>query len=101
MIILCTTAVIGSQSGINVADIIPTWLVTTLTTFGGMMAALGMGILLSFLLKKGWQFCLFLVGFMLVAYLGLNTMAVACFAIAAAVIYYTVLDAKSKAAEEV
>lgn len=101
MIILCTTAVIGSQSGINVAEIIPTWLVTTLTTFGGMMAALGMGILLSFLLKKGWQFCLFLIGFMLVAYLGLNTMAVACFAIAAAVIYYTVLDAKSKAAEEV
>lgn len=101
MVILCTTAVIGSQSGINVADMIPTWLVTVLTTFGGMMSALGMGILLSFLLKKSWHFCLFLIGFMLVAYLGLGTMAVACFAIAAAVIYYAVLDAKAKTEEEV
>lgn len=101
MVILCTTAVIGSQSGVNVAELIPAWLVTVLTTFGGMMSALGMGILLSFLLKKGWHFCLFLIGFMMVAYLGLGTMAVACFAIAAAVIYYAVLDAQAKTAEEV
>lgn len=101
MIILCTTAVIGSQSGVNVAELIPAWLVTVLTTFGGMMSALGMGILLSFLLKKGWHFCLFLIGFMMVAYLGLGTMAVACFAIAAAVIYYAVLEAQAKTAEEV
>lgn len=63
LIILLTTAVVGSQSGVNVAELIPGWLVTVLTTFGGMMAALGMGILLSFLMKKAVHFCIFLIGF--------------------------------------
>lgn len=91
--ILVTTAVVGSQTGFNIADLMPVWLITTLTTFGGMMAALGMGILLSFLMKKSWHFCLFLVGFMLITYFALSTMAVAILAICAAVIYYTAVVA--------
>ncbi len=94
MVILVTTAVVGSQSGINVAELIPGWLVTVLTTFGGMMDYLGMGILLSFLMKKATHFCIFLIGFMLVTYLGLNSMAVAVFAIVVAVIYYTIIASK-------
>jgi len=96
LVILLTTAVVGSQSGVNIAEFIPGWLVTCLTLFGGMMAALGMGILLSFLMKKAFHFFIFLIGFMLVTYLALNTMAVAIFAIAAAVIYYTILSAKER-----
>lgn len=99
--ILITTAVVGSQTGINIADMMPTWLIVTLTTFGGMMAALGMGILLSFLMKKGWHFCLFLVGFMLITYFALNTMAVAVLGICAAVIYYTAVNALDKKKEAV
>ncbi len=90
LIILLTTAVAGSQSGVNVADLVPGWLMQCLTIFGGMMAALGMGILLSFLWKKSVHFCVFLIGFMLVAYLGLNSMAVAVFAIIIAIIYYSI-----------
>ena len=97
LVILLTTAVAGSQSGLNVAELIPTWLVTILTTFGGMMAALGMGILLSFLMKKAWHFCVFLLGFVLVKYLGLSTMAVAVIAICVAVVYYEVLNSKKEA----
>jgi len=41
LIILLTTAVAGSQSGTNIAALIPSWLVTALGVFGGMMAALG------------------------------------------------------------
>jgi PTS system mannose-specific IIC component len=59
-----------------------------------MMAALGMGILLSFLMKKAWHFCLFLLGFVLVVYFGLNIMAVAIVATIAAVIYYTAIISK-------
>ncbi|MGM9972725.1 MAG: PTS sugar transporter subunit IIC [Clostridiaceae bacterium] len=99
LIILLTTAVAGSQSGINVADLIPNWIITTLGSFGGMMAALGMGILLSFLMKKSWHFCLFFIGFMMITYLGLNIMAVALFAIVTAVIYYTVLSNNEKSEE--
>ena len=91
LIILLTTAVAGSQSGTNIAALIPSWLVTALGVFGGMMAALGMGILLSFLMKKAWHFCLFLFGFILIVYFALNTMAVAVIATIAAVIYYTAI----------
>ena len=94
LVILITTAVVGAQSGVNIAELIPGWVTTCLTIFGGMMAALGMGILLSFLMKKAVHFCIFLIGFMLVTYLGLNAMAVAAFAIAAAIIYYAILSGK-------
>lgn len=96
LIILITTAVMGSQNGVNVAELIPGWLTTCLGIFGGMMAALGMGILLSFLMKKVVHFAIFLIGFMLAAYLNLNLMAIALFAICAAIIYYTVLASKKQ-----
>lgn len=99
IIILLTTAVAGSQNGINIAEIIPSWLTTALGIFGGMMAALGMGILLSFLMKKAWHFCLFLLGFVLVVYFSLNTMAVAVIATIAAVIYYTAITSKKTSGE--
>lgn len=95
VIILTTTAVMGSQNGVNVAELIPGWLITALGMFGGMMAALGMGILLSFLMKRAVHFCLFLFGFMLITYFGLNTMAVAVLGIIVAVVYYTYLTSKS------
>ena len=97
LVILLTTAVAGSQSGLNLAELIPGWLVTVLTTFGGMMAALGMGILLSFLMKKPWHFCVFLLGFVMVKYFGLSTMAIAVIAICAAVIYYEILNKQKEA----
>lgn len=96
LVILLTTAVAGSQSGLNVAELIPTWLVTILTSFGGMMAALGMGILLSFLMKQPWQFCVFLLGYVLVKYLSLSSMAVAVIAICVAIIYYQILNKKKE-----
>lgn len=100
LIILITTAVVGSQTGFNVAEIIPAWLTTILGAFGGMMAALGMGILLSFLMKKPVHFAIFIIGFMMIKYLGLSMMAVAIFAIAAAVIYYSIVSAKEEKEQE-
>lgn len=94
LIILLTTAVIGSQSGVNVAEMIPGWLVTVMTTFGGMMAALGMGILLSFLMKKAVHFCIFMVGFIMIVYFNLSSMAVAVIAIIVGVIYYSIIASK-------
>ena len=90
-----TTAVVGSQSGINVAEIIPAWFLITINTFGGMMAALGMGILLSFLIKEKWQWALVVFGFMRVGYLKLSMMACAMFAIIIAIVYY-VLNGKGE-----
>lgn len=86
-VILLTSMTAASAQG-DFASMVPGWLTTLLSTFGGMMAALGMGIILSFLLKKQWQICLFLIGFVLVTYFNLNSMAVAVVATLLAVIYY-------------
>ncbi len=79
------------------ATLIPGWVTTSLGVFGGMMAALGMGIILSFLLKKKVHFAIYLAGFVLVTYFQLNIMAVAVVAIITAVIYYTVVSNKEVA----
>ena len=74
-VILLTTMTAASAQA-DFASMIPGWLTTLLSTFGGMMAALGMGIIISFLLKKQWQICIFLLGFVLVTYFNLNTIGI-------------------------
>lgn len=92
-IIVLTSMTAASAQG-DFASLIPSWLSILLGVFGGMMASLGMGIILSFLLKKQYQFVIFLAGFILVTYFGLNTMAVAVIAIITAVLYYVVMTNK-------
>lgn len=82
------------------STLVPDYVVTCLTVFGGMMAALGMGILLSFLIKERWYFVIFLAGFMLATYFNLSMMGVAVLAAIVAVLYYTV-GAPAKAETEV
>ncbi|MDV3426589.1 MAG: PTS sugar transporter subunit IIC, partial [Bacillota bacterium] len=77
------TSMTAASGQANFAKIIPGWVTTTLGVFGGMMAALGMGIILSFLLKKKYHWAIFLAGFILVTYFNLSTMAVAVVAIIA------------------
>ena len=95
-VILLTSMTAASAQG-DFASIIPGWVTTALGIFGGMMAALGMGIILSFLFKKKYHIAIFLIGFILVTYFNLSTMAVAVVAILAAVLYYVInsgLEAK-------
>jgi PTS system mannose-specific IIC component len=82
------TSMTAASGQADFAKIIPGWVTTGLSVFGGMMAALGMGIILSFLLKKKYHLAIYLVGFILVTYFGLNTMAVAVVAILTAILYY-------------
>lgn len=93
VIVLSAIRVAGTSSGIA----IPAWFVTGISAFGSMMAALGMGIILSFLVKKGVHWAIFLGGFVLVTYFGLSTMAVAVIAAIVAVICYFVMSAREEA----
>lgn len=86
--ILVLTSMTAASGQADFAKIIPGWVTTTLGVFGGMMAALGMGIILSFLLKKKYHWAIFILGFILVTYFNLSTMAVAVVAVIAAVLYY-------------
>ncbi len=98
-VILLTSMTAASAQG-DFASLIPGWVTTALGIFGGMMAALGMGIILSFLFKKKYHIVIFLIGFILITYFNLSTMAVAVVAIIAAVLYYVInsgLEAKKGA----
>ena len=95
VIILYTTAVVGVQQGFNVAEIIPQPVIITLSTFGGMMAALGIGILLSYLLKELWHIVLFIFGFMLIGNFHLDMMGVTVFGTILVVLYYVAISKKS------
>ena len=86
MIVLGGMTAASTQA--DFATMIPDYVTTCLTTFGGMMTALGMGILLSFLVKQSWYLVIFMVGFMLVTYFNLSMMGVAILAAIVAVVYY-------------
>lgn len=90
IIVLSSITAVSAQA--DFAKIIPGWVTTALGVFGGMMASLGMGIILSFLLKKKYHLAIFMAGFILVTYFSLNTMAVAVLAIIIAILYYAVVS---------
>lgn len=92
--VIVLTSMTAASGQADFATLIPTWVTTLLGVFGGMMAALGMGIILSFLIKKQYHFVIFLAGFILVTYFGLSTMAVAVVALITSVLYYTVVSKK-------
>jgi len=91
-IIVLTSMTAASAQG-DFASLIPGWVTTTLGVFGGMMASLGMGIIISFLFKKKYHIVIFLAGFILVTYFNLSTMAVAVLAIIIAIYIMFLLQA--------
>lgn len=92
--LIVLTSMTAASAQTDFASLIPGWVTTALGVFGGMMAALGMGIILSFLYKKQYHIVIFLMGFILVTYFKLNVMAVAVVAIITAVLYYAAASRK-------
>ena len=90
--VIVLTSITAASGQADFASIIPGWITTALGIFGGMMASLGMGIILSFLLKKKYHLAIFLAGFVLITYFNLSTMAVAVVAIITAVLYYVAVS---------
>lgn len=94
LVVLLTISITGDST--NLVEFIPNWLMQGLQVFGGMMAALGMGILLAFLVKRKIHFAIFMIGFVLIAYFGgmISILGVAVVATIVAAIYYTVNSKK-------
>lgn len=86
-LIVLTSMTAASQQA-DFASLISGWVTQALSIFGGMMAALGMGIILSFLWKKQYQIVIFLAGFILITYFKLSMMAVAVIGVIVAVLYF-------------
>lgn len=89
-IILLLAISAGADAGISIPD----WFIKGISTFGSMMAALGMGIILSFLIKKKYDWAVFVIGFILVTYFNLAMIAVAVVGVLAAIIFYQIIDRK-------
>ncbi len=90
--VIVLTSMTAASGQADFATLIPGWITTALGVFGGMMASLGMGIILSFLLKEKYQWAIFLSGFILVTYFNLSTMAVAVVAILVSIMYYVAIS---------
>lgn len=96
--VIVLTSMTAASGQADFATMIPGWVTTVLGVFGGMMASLGMGIILSFLIKKKYHFAIFLMGFILITYLGLNMMAVATISILTAVLYFVAMNKSEREA---
>ena len=74
------TTYLGSAAIQSLLDVIPAWVLTGLSVSSKMIPAIGLGMLLNYMLKKdNWQYLV--LGFAFANYLGLNLFAVSIIAI--------------------
>lgn len=78
---------LGSDVVAGIFNILPPYVLDGLKVAGGILPALGLGILVSMIFNKE-QGAYLIIGFALTTYLGLNTMAIAILAGAVAVLYF-------------
>lgn len=76
----------GASAAQNIVQFIPEWLTNIITVIGGMLPALGMAVLLKMLLSTPSLLGYFILGFILIAALGLPIFTVALIGIALAMI---------------
>lgn len=90
---------IGSSAVQNIYDGIPAWVSSGLAVSAGILPAIGMAsIIVTLGLKKAWPF--FLLGYVLVSYMGLSTMPLALIALALAFIVYGLKKNEDELPEE-
>lgn len=90
---------VGSAAVQNIYDGIPAWLSRGLSVSAGILPAIGMAsIIVTLGFKKAWPF--FLLGYVLVSYLGLSTMPIALIALALAFIVYGMKKSDDDTIEE-
>lgn len=84
----------GVEATQSFIDLVPAWLTADLEVAGAVLPAVGFALLMLMIMKRElWAW--FAIGFVLVAYLGLDTIAIAILAIAAAVVLGTRMQRSS------
>jgi mannose/fructose/N-acetylgalactosamine-specific phosphotransferase system component IIC len=87
ILVLFAAIAVGVDNVQNVMNALPPFVLTGLQAAGRMLPAVGMGILLSMVWSKDWGAFL-IIGYVLVVYLKLNSMAVALLGVSIAVIVF-------------
>ena len=81
------TVIFGRGLVVTAFQYVPQWLLSGLQVAGGLLPAVGLGILLRTMpVKKQWP--ALLIGFLLVAYIKVSVLGVGLFGVAAAFVYY-------------
>ena len=93
---------LGAEKAARYVQFVPKWITDGLGMAGGLMPAIGFGILLNIMLRKEYV-AYFILGFVLVAYLNQPLLAIALIGTAFALIEYFIRDsqpAKTSASQE-
>ena len=69
----------------------PEKLLAGMSKFGNFMPAIGVALLMKFLLREKWYIAFFVFGFALYAYLGLSILGACVFALVIAIMYYMII----------
>ena len=72
--------------------LLPTKLLEGMSKFGGFMPAIGIALLLKFLVKENWFLAFFVFGFALFAYLNMSVIGASVFALVIAILYYKTIS---------
>lgn len=86
----------GSDYIASLLEILPEPLLAGMATFGNFMPAIGIALLMKFLIRKTWYLAFFVFGFALYAYLGMNVLGATVFAAVVAILYYMIIQAKEE-----
>ncbi|MGI6608286.1 MAG: PTS mannose/fructose/sorbose/N-acetylgalactosamine transporter subunit IIC [Erysipelotrichaceae bacterium] len=81
----------GTDYVTAVLDVMPEKLLQGLSKFGAFMPAIGISLLLKFLVKENWYLAFFVFGFTLYAYLGISILGATVFASIIAILYFLII----------
>ncbi len=84
----------GADYVVQFANEAPEWIIHGLEVIGGVLPAVGITMITSLLIKDASYWVYFLIGFVLITYLGLSMVAVAIIAVIIAVIGFKIMGQK-------
>ncbi len=82
----------GSDFVSSMLAALPETLLKGMSTFGRFMPAIGISLLMKFLIREKWYMAFFVFGFALYAYLGMSVLGAAVFASVVALLYYFIIS---------
>ena len=81
----------GSEYVSGLLEIMPEKLLAGMSNFGNFMPAIGVALLMKFLIRENWYLAFFVFGFALYAYLGMSVLGSVVFALVIAILYYLII----------
>lgn len=82
----------GSEYVATLLNVLPETLLSGMAKFGNFMPAIGIALLMKFLIREKWYLAFFVFGFALYAYLGMSVLGAAVFALVIAILYFLIIS---------